>query len=191
MNPTNINEAAVFKSAAGTIQIRQAVRADAAALSVLAIHVWLTTYPRPGIAPAMAAYLLNSFGVAEFERKIAAPELAVLLAEQNGALLAYGLLNFDSACPCDPACRTELQTLYVDAHAKRRGIGKQLLLQLEQLAGSTSGAGLWLSANAENQPALNFYDSLGYRHGGQIQFELDGQFFPNRVLIAPADRQNA
>ncbi|MDO8707794.1 GNAT family N-acetyltransferase, partial [Pseudomonas sp.] len=63
--------------------------------------------------------------------------------------------------------RAEVQKLLVREHARRRGLGQQLMSALEQAALQHKRGMLYLDTEA-GSPAEDFYKALGYTKAGQI-----------------------
>ncbi|MCK9796324.1 GNAT family N-acetyltransferase [Pseudomonas chlororaphis] len=63
--------------------------------------------------------------------------------------------------------RAEVQKLLVREHARRRGLGQQLMGALEQAARQQQRGMLYLDTEA-GSPAEAFYRSLGYQRAGEI-----------------------
>jgi ribosomal protein S18 acetylase RimI-like enzyme len=56
-----------------------------------------------------------------------------------------------------------LNDLYVDPAARRRGVGRALLMAARERAEDTGADGLGLETGIGNKPAQALYESLGYR----------------------------
>jgi acetyltransferase len=63
--------------------------------------------------------------------------------------------------------RGEVQKLLVREHARRRGLGQQLMSALEQAALQHKRGMLFLDTEA-GSPAEDFYKALGYTRAGEI-----------------------
>jgi len=63
--------------------------------------------------------------------------------------------------------RAEVQKLLVREHARRRGLGQQLMSALEQAALQHKRGMLFLDTEA-GSPAEDFYKALGYTRAGEI-----------------------
>ena len=72
------------------------------------------------------------------------------VADDNGVLLGFGVLNRDSA---------EVEAVYVSPSAGRRGIGLELLRQLEK---SATALGLHVLRLNASLNAVPFYEKAGY-----------------------------
>lgn len=67
-----------------------------------------------------------------------------------------------------------LNDLYVDANARKHGIGKLLLQKAKELALDTGAAGISLSTAADNHAAQRLYEKNGYvREVAFYHYELD------------------
>ncbi|QDQ29355.1 GNAT family N-acetyltransferase [Chitinimonas arctica] len=149
----------------------------------MATQVWLHTYATDGVTPSLARYVLQEFTPANFLSLLARTDAQVLVAESGNALLAYATLAFQAARP-DGRQGTELATLYVQEHFTGAGLGSMLLGQCRQIAQSRSGdAEIWLTVNARNRRAMDFYRKHGFVRNGTSYFELDGEKHENHVLI--------
>jgi ribosomal protein S18 acetylase RimI-like enzyme len=87
-----------------------------------------------------------------------------------------------SQCPSADLHRAELASLYVLAAFQRQGIGSALLSQAETIAKNV-GESLWLSVNAQNVAALQFYARRAYESIGECYFELGKSRHKNVVLV--------
>src|SRR5690606_3505325 len=67
-----------------------------------------------------------------------------------------------------------LNDLYVDANARKHGIGKLLLQKAKELALDTGAAGISLSTAVDNHAAQRLYEKNGYvREVAFYHYELD------------------
>jgi GNAT superfamily N-acetyltransferase len=74
-----------------------------------------------------------------------------LVAEQDGAVVGFGIVNTET---------TEIEALFVHPDSARRGIGRQLLAGLEDIARGARLTSLHLSASLN---AVRFYETAGYQ----------------------------
>jgi ribosomal protein S18 acetylase RimI-like enzyme len=86
----------------------------------------------------------------------------VFLAEVKGEAVGFASLRLVPFLSGD-APRAELTELYVDPAYRRRGIGRELVQQVEALAMEHGAAELVLLTGLQNQEAQAFYRKLGYR----------------------------
>ncbi|AUX21919.1 hypothetical protein SOCEGT47_024160 [Sorangium cellulosum] len=74
-----------------------------------------------------------------------------LVAEQDGAVVGFGLLDTETS---------EVEAVFVHPGAARRGIGRQLLAGLEDIARRAGLTSLRLSSSLN---AVRFYEGAGYQ----------------------------
>jgi GNAT superfamily N-acetyltransferase len=92
----------------------------------------------------------------------AAPRFSVLLAEQDGEVAGFALWFFTfSTWLGKPGLY--LEDLFVRPELRRRGIGKALMLELARTAVREGCGRFEWSVLDWNQPAIDFYRSLGAR----------------------------
>ena len=107
----------------------------------------------------------------------------LVVAETPKNIVGYAVAAIGNVCPSRPAMHIELATLYVQDHFKGQGTGSALLGKVEHLAAQRSGTGLWLTVNASNYPAIEFYAKRKYTKVGTAYFELGSKKHENHVLI--------
>ncbi len=166
------------------LSIRMGALADVNCLAALATQVWLHTYATDGISPAIAHYVSSEFNVSKFATILMQEKSAVLVAEVHGNTVGYALVNVDAPC-LSGSSTVEVVSLYVQAHFARRGIGAALLRECQQVAHRRTGsAGIWLTVNAQNLPAIAFYAKHGMVKTGTAYFELGGENHENHVMAS-------
>lgn len=163
--------------------IRIARSGDASRLAALALQVWLHTYATEGISPSIASYVLQELTPAKFAALLQSPSAYVMVAEQGENLFGFAVVQLDAPCPNAPDSKAELETLYVQEHFMRRGLGTRLLIEAQALTKQRTGTRLWLAVNAKNRRALAFYLRHGYTQVGLSDFVLDGVAHENHVMV--------
>ena len=130
------------------IVIRPAARADAAAIARLnAAYDDLRATPEQ-IAAQLAA---------------SAPVETAFLAEVDGRVVGMACLRLLPTV-CDPTPYAELTELFVEAGARRLGVGRALVAHIEAQARARGAAELVLMTAWRNTDAHAFYHALGYRN---------------------------
>lgn len=168
------------------VTVRPATAADAHTLAALAIQVWLDTYATDGVNDLLGRYVLSTFTPAAFAAWAEAPDAALRVAQVDGHLVGYALLQFNAAQPLAPHCDTELRTLYVQSPFTRSGVGSMLLREARSAAQAHTGNdGLWLTVNVKNQRACAFYEKHGLAVTGLTQFVLGEERHDNHVMATP------
>lgn len=168
------------------VTVRPATAADAHTLAALAIQVWLDTYATDGVNDLLGRYVLSTFTPAAFTAWAEAPDAALRVAQVDGHLVGYALLQFGAAQPLAPGCDTELRTLYVQSPFARSGVGSMLLREARSAAHARTGSdGLWLTVNVKNLHACAFYEKHGLTVTGLTQFVLGDGRHDNHVMATP------
>ena len=164
--------------------IRRASHSDAVRLATLGMQVWLHTYAWNGISDAIAHYVQREFTPERMVALLQDAGARVLVAENGENLLAYAVMRPEPHAT-RPGC--ELATLYVQAHFARCGLGRALLLAMQEMAQQETGSpALWLMVNTHNERAIAFYQANGMHIDGETFFDLDGTLHKNWIMIHPA-----
>jgi len=175
------------------IQYRPARPDDALCLGVLSTQVFLDTYAKDGIRPMLAREALANHSVACYEALLADARKTILVAERDGHLVAFSVVDDAQRLEGRPeAVSAKLEHLYVQAPFTGRGVGRDLLRQAEKAAAARGAEMLWLTAWVGNTRALRFYPRCGYDDLGETMYTFQGESFANRVFgkrvrhVAPA-----
>jgi ribosomal protein S18 acetylase RimI-like enzyme len=163
--------------------VRHAQVEDVTRLAVLATQVWLDTYASQGVSSVIAEYVLAELAPKAFAAKLGNPAITILVAERDAHLLGLAVVQSGAACAHAPVATVELATLYVHAHCKGQGIGSRLLQEARAQAASHAGSGLWLTVNARNAAATDFYRYHHFQRVGTASFILGGVAHENLVML--------
>ncbi len=115
----------------------------------------------PGDIAALARLHAEAFPFEPWDREslarlIAMPAMRARVIENaEGAALGFLLALVTAG-------EAEIVTLCVAQEARRRGVARDLLADLESLARAAKASRLVLEVAADNRPALRFYDSSGF-----------------------------
>ena len=106
------------------------------------------------------------------------PGAAFVIAKLNGEAIACAALR-----PLSPQV-AEVKRMYVRPHARRSGIGRAIMHELEQLARAAGFSEIWLETGLPQTGALRLYESLGYTRiagFGDYRDEPDNVCFGKRL----------
>ncbi|MDC0670869.1 GNAT family N-acetyltransferase [Nannocystis radixulma] len=149
-------------------RLRAAGPADAA--DIFRLIVDLATYEREPDAVVVT--------VDELRAQLAAerPPFECLLAEDDDGAVVGFALYFHNYSTWRGRPGLYLEDLFVEPSRRGRGIGKQLLVRLAQLAVERGCARMEWAVLDWNTPAIGFYESLGARAVSEWTiFRLTGQ----------------
>ena len=163
---------------AGSVRLRAATLADAAAIAEINVRAWQTAFR--GIVPDER---LDAMRVEErvdrFRQRLAPAESAnqrFILAVSGDTALGFVGFGTTGDEDVDPARVAEVHGLYVHPAHWRRGAGRRMLqAAIEALAADGfETATLWTLAACE--PTRAFYESVGWRTDGaeSVWEERDG-----------------
>lgn len=164
------------------VTLRAAASGDALCLSVLAIQVFLDTYAKQGIRPALAREVLSTYSEAAFLAAITDPGTRVVVAELMEHMVGFAQITLGSVHELAPTgTQSELLRLYVQEAFTGQQLGTRLLKASEQLAVENGASVLWLTPWVHNARALNFYARRGYQDYGLTYFTVEGERHENRL----------
>jgi ribosomal protein S18 acetylase RimI-like enzyme len=166
--------------------IRLGVTEDAGCLAVLATQGWLHTYATDGISTEISDYVLAHITPEQYAQLLRDACTQVLVAMHTTNVVGLAVVRCDRPCPDHPDLAAELQTLYVQEHFLRQGVGSLLLDAAEAVARRRANSRLWLTVNAHNSRAIAFYDRKGYTKVGTTYFVLGTEHYENHGLAGPA-----
>lgn len=102
-----------------------------------------------------------SWTPARVGREILSPETVVLAACCGERIVAFAIMHFGDET-------AHLNLLAVEPEFQRTGIGRRLVVWLEESALTAGITSIGLELRASNQGARRFYHSLGYHETGTI-----------------------
>src|SRR5919199_1587011 len=144
--------------------VREATAEDARALYVLAQELADALgdrSPRPEAVRARLSELLEE------------PRVRVLVAEDEGGIVGAASLWIKPDLAHGDTV-IEVPMLVVASNARRRGVGKLLVEEIQSIAAAENGALIELVATRENDAARAFYRSLGFVETEHIALEYVG-----------------
>ena len=104
---------------------------------------------------------------AEFERakvERMVEEGVALIAEDDGNAVGYALARYGDHGPTT----VYVSDLWVDATARGRGVGRELMRRVANEAAGRSSTYVVLDVDSQNRDALGFYERLGFEEGAKI-----------------------
>jgi len=147
------------------VTIRQASRADAQALSALAVETYTAAFGHSMSAEDLSAQLAKTLTPARCEQYI--KEDTVLLAEVDGFLAGYVQFGASGITDC-----AELRRLYVLARYQNQGIGAQLMEAALACPVLCAALRIQLDVWEHNHGAIRFYERFGFVVVGEQKFTV-------------------
>lgn len=167
-------------------RIRRAVPQEAVLVAELAARTFIESYTADNDPEDVAAYVTTSFGAAEQERELRDPDTTTLVAEIDGALVAYAQLGRGPvpACVGGPS-PLEIRRFYVARPWQGVGLAVGLMDAVRQAAEAAGAATLWLGVWERNARALAFYRRCGFHDVGVQPFQLGRDVQRDTVMQCP------
>lgn len=156
--------------------IRKALPSDCLNLAALSLQVWLHTYAPQGIRSSLSQYALSTFTEEYFIKLLETESVDIRVFEQDSHLIGFIVADLNSTF--EGCSGYEIVTLYVSQHFHGKGVGRQLLKEIE----NAHGWPYWLSAWVNNHDAIGFYHKLGFNIVGELTFNLEGEQHRNHVF---------
>jgi len=108
-----------------------------------------------------------AYSRSELRAFLSASQAEAIVAERHGRVIAFVLGGRRGRAG-------HVITLDVAARARRQGVGRRLLVELERRLGAAGATRVELETAVGNRTAIVFYESLGYRKVAH----LDGYYGP-------------
>ena len=166
----------------GTITLRRAEAADAAALAAFAESTFRETFAHANSEVDLSLHCTKNFSAAIQGVEIADPRTIIFLAEHDAKLAGFAQLVLGRPVDCVHADRpSELFRIYVAGEWHGKGVSIRLLLSTLEAARRAGSDYLWLGVWERNAKAIAFYRKVGFESVGEHEFLLGRD--PQRDLI--------
>lgn len=169
-----------------SVSLRLASSDDAADIAHIGGKVFSATFGHSVTPEQMQQFLDEAYTVDATTRDIADPNKDVVVAvTDEGMILGFALLTRGSSEPCieNVLDAVELQRLYVDTPAQGLGLGKRLILEVEDMARKQGFRNVWLGVWEENHRAREVYEKGGYTRVGEHDFDVGGDIQTDHILL--------
>lgn len=161
--------------------LRIANHSDASSIAAISIEVWVGTYLKQGVTAFFADYALEEFTVQKIKSLIDDPTQFILVSQNEEGIDGFIRVSAKSPAPVNGCSDVEISTFYVQPRHHGKGIGKRLLSAALEHCRETCVKSVWLTTNAENDPAIAFYLAQGFEHVGETNFCINDKGYLNNV----------
>lgn len=163
--------------------LRRAVTSDAASIAAISIEVWVGTYLKRGVNAFFANHALEEFTPAKIGNLIEDPKEFILVSDNEEGIDGFIRVTSASNAPVPGCSDVEISTFYVQPRHHGKGIGTGLLMAAFQQCRDQGAPSVWLTTNAENDPAIAYYLAQGFEHVGETHFRIEDQGYLNNVYL--------
>lgn len=143
---------------------------DIQAVVRLADEIWYEYYPKL-ISIAQITYMLQKFQSITVVREQLANAYRYFLISDHGHDLGY-----ISVLPDNAMHSLFISKFYILKNARRQGLGKKVMAQIEQVAQAYQLDRLYLTVNKYNQAALAAYQKMGFVIVDAVQADIGAGF---------------
>ena len=155
------------------VTIRRGTVEDADMLSELGARTFSETFAADNTPEDLAAYLVESFSVAQQTAELEDPASIFLIAEVDGRAAGYAKLHAGKPEEgVDGANPIELVRLYVSREWLGRSVGAELMRACIDEARQAGHETLWLGVWERNARAQAFYRKWNFQTVGEHVFQL-------------------
>jgi GNAT superfamily N-acetyltransferase len=117
----------------------------------------------PEKSDAQASYLISAFRPEVKSGDLADPQATFLIAEVDGAAVAYARLRFGYSPPeVQAVAPMEIARFYADSPWIGRGVGRTLMERCLDVAREKACDVAWLDVWEKNHRAIAFYEKWGF-----------------------------
>lgn len=162
--------------------IRRARREDAAPLAALAEKTFRDAFAEVNSPQNMDLFCRSTYGEALQAAEIASPDMATLLCERDGRLVAFAQLRWGEPPGCVAAdAPAEIQRFYVDRDRHGTGIAHDLMAACIDAIEARGSDVAWLGVWEHNPRAIAFYRKFGFVAVGEHVFAVGDD--PQRDVV--------
>ena len=156
-----------------TLSIRYAGSQDAMLIADISHQTFYETFAVHNRKEDMDKFLNEQFTRGKLMMEVGAPENIFLLAQFNEEVAGYVKLR-DARSPAMLANMNglEIARIYVMNNMIGKGVGKQLMEFVINIAKEKGKDVLWLGVWEKNQRAIDFYTKWGFEKFGETDFLL-------------------
>jgi GNAT superfamily N-acetyltransferase len=166
--------------------IRRATEADAARLAAYAARAFEEAFGQDNSPGDMAMYLDATYSQERQRDEIRNPDMATLLVEHDGDLVAFAQVRRGPAPPCVTLFQpVEVWRFYVGRAWHGRGVAQALMQDALDAAAALGGRSAWLSVWERNPRAIAFYGKCGFADAGTTVFLVGTDRQTDRVMAVP------
>lgn len=162
---------------------RKADLSDAKKLSILYKQVYIQTYGVEGVSDEFANFITKQFAVERLESIIANHPDNIIVAAYKNNLVGVAEIEFNKQSPVGNITAPELNKLYILEWFCGKGIGHQLLKEVERTVVSKGIHQIWLWVLETNERAIAFYKKNQYNGIGNASFQMETNQYENLVML--------
>ncbi|ELK48504.1 GNAT family N-acetyltransferase [Halobacillus sp. BAB-2008] len=155
------------------IHIKACGQEQAHTLLSIGKETFYDTFAAQNTEKNMNDYLAQAYTIERMEAELAEDDSFFYCMFVDGVLAGYLKVNIgDSQSEPMGEEALEVERIYIRKAFHRQGLGRRLLTYALDLAGRWDKSEVWLGVWEKNEPALVFYERLGFRRIGEHSFYM-------------------
>jgi ribosomal protein S18 acetylase RimI-like enzyme len=155
------------------VNIEKAKNEHADIIAALGTTTFYETYSAYNTASDMDKYTTEHYNNRRIATEIATPGISYFIAYADNVPAGFAKLRNEKQQPGLTDTRhIELERIYVLQSFKKLGIGKALIDTCIKISRDEGYEVIWLGVWQQNQPAIKFYEKIGFECFGEHNFLL-------------------
>lgn len=169
---------------ASEVNIRPCASGDESALALIGQATFLETFAGILAGQGILTHCTQAHAVALYRTWSADPDYSLWLAEAQpgGAPVGYMVIAPPQLPLPDTAGDLELKRIYLLSKFQGGGLGKRLISTAVTHSSDAGAKRLLLGVYAQNEPAIGFYERLGFNKLGTRKFNVGGQEYDDYIM---------
>lgn len=161
------------------ISITQANLADLKKVREIALRTWPQTFANI-LTQAQITYMLNwMYKIESLEKQVIEMGHVFLIAYEGEKSLGFCAYELHAKSNL----KTKVHKIYILPEAQGKGIGKNLLQKVAQIALKNGDTHLFLNVNKNNQSAIDFYSKLGFHEDFHEIIDIGNGFVMDDLVM--------
>jgi len=149
------------------IEFRKCEQEDLTDLIQISRKTFCTAFEAANDPEDFQTYINTAFSIKQLQKELNEEHTTFYFVIGKGQLLGYFKLNeFDAQSELREVIGIELERVYVTSEYQGKGIGRQVLNQVFEIAKTRKKDYVWLGVWQKNPRAIKFYEAYGFRKIG-------------------------
>ncbi|GLC89054.1 GNAT family N-acetyltransferase [Lysinibacillus piscis] len=156
-----------------TITMRKCQLDDVQQLKEVSITTFYETFQAQNSPENMQAYLAKAFHTEQLEKELTTAHSTFYFIYDQEELVGYLKVNMDEAQSEQMGDDSlEIERIYIRNGHQGKGLGNYLIDKAVAIAAAQGKASIWLGVWEKNEPAIGFYQKMGFRQTGAHSFYM-------------------
>lgn len=156
-----------------TVNIKKCNLEDLLLLREISVETFNETFSNQNSPDNMKAYLDRAFNTKQLEQELANRSSAFYFVYFDEEVAGYLKVNVhDAQSEKMGDAFLEIERIYIRNKFQRKGLGTYLINKAIEIAEAQNKKNIWLGVWEKNEPAIHFYQTLGFVQTGAHSFYM-------------------